>query len=182
MAVHSDAETRPEPPRTRSGPIVIAYDGSPASEYALREAGTLLAGSAALVLTVWKAGVGFELISGPATMIGLPPAELDIRTALDIDRTMYENAQRAAEQGAQLAREVGFGEADSLVVAEDPDIPVSDTILTIARERDAQAIVVGAHGHGKVSEVILGSISRDVIRHADRPVVVSTWKEKPAED
>ena len=173
QATRSDPQTQPRQARTRSGPIVIAYDGSRAAEHALREAGPLLAGRSALVLVVWKAGVAFELMELPTATIGLPPAPVDIRTALEIDQATYDNAQRTAEQGAQLAREAGFREADPLVVAEEPEIPVAETIVTIAGERDAPAIVVGAHGHGRLGEVILGSTSRDVIRRAEQPVVVA---------
>jgi nucleotide-binding universal stress UspA family protein len=171
----TEAATRPqlEPAPTRTGPVLIAYDGSQPSEHALREAATLLAGRAALVLVVYKAGLGFELIELPTATLGLPPAQLDIRTALEVDRRTYEGAVRTAEQGARLARELGFEHADALVIAEEPDIAVAETIVSVARERDAQAVVVGAHGHGKLGEVILGSTSRDVIRNADRPVVVA---------
>ena len=58
-------------------------------------------------------------------------------------------------------------------MADDAETPVSETLLDVARERDAAAMVVGARGHGAVSEVILGSTSRDVIRHAPCPVVVA---------
>jgi nucleotide-binding universal stress UspA family protein len=44
--------------------------------------------------------------------------------------------------------------------------------VSVARDRGAAAIVVGAHGHGRLSEAILGGTSRDVIRRADCPVVV----------
>jgi len=37
----------------RSGPVLIAYDGTPAAEHAIREGGPLLAGRKALVLVVW---------------------------------------------------------------------------------------------------------------------------------
>jgi nucleotide-binding universal stress UspA family protein len=60
-----------------------------------------------------------------------------------------------------------------LVVAEEPDITIAETLVTIARERDAPAIVVGAHGHGTLGEVILDSTSRDVIRRAEQPVVIA---------
>jgi nucleotide-binding universal stress UspA family protein len=33
-------------------------------------------------------------------------------------------------------------------------------------------VVVGAHNQGRLSEVLLGSTSGDVVRHAGRPVVV----------
>ena len=55
-------------------------------------------------------------------------------------------------------------------------------------ERDAQALVVGAHGHGTLSEVLLGSTSRKVIRTAPCPVLVSpaartgTASEESAEE
>jgi nucleotide-binding universal stress UspA family protein len=161
----------------RSGPVVVAFDGSPASEHAVREAGELLAGRRALVLVVWKAGLGFELVELPASSIGLPPAAIDIRTALEVDRELSEQAQRLAQKGAGLARDAGF-EAEGLAIAEDADVPVHETIVGKAKELDAAAIVVGAHGHGRLGEVLLGSTSREVIRHAHCPVLVARRPEQ----
>src|SRR4030088_1540675 len=98
----------------RTGPIVIAYDGSEASEQAPREAARLLAERRALVLVVWKSGLGFELLELPA-VTGLPPAPIDVRTALEIDESQYESAQRLARQGAEIARDAGL-QAEALVV------------------------------------------------------------------
>jgi nucleotide-binding universal stress UspA family protein len=161
-----------------SGPVVIAYDGTPAAEWAVRESGELLKGRKAVVLTVWKAGLGFELVELPAASIGLPPAPVDVRTAMEIDRSLYERAQRMAEHGAEVARQAGF-DAEPLVVADEPETPVSETIVDTARRRDAQAVTIGAHGHGRISEALLGSTSRDVIRHAPCPVVVARMPPPP---
>jgi nucleotide-binding universal stress UspA family protein len=158
--------------RRHAGPTVIGYDGSAAAEHAVEEAASLLGGRKALVLVVSKSGLGFELLELPTATVGLPPAPIDIRTAMEIDDEMNERARRLAERGAALAREAGF-DAEGLAVAEDADVPVAETIVTVARERDAEAVVVGAHGHSRLGEVILGSTSRDVIRHADCPVVVA---------
>jgi nucleotide-binding universal stress UspA family protein len=152
------------------GPILIGYDGSPASRHAVSEAGALLAGHPALVVVVWKQGIAFELQELP-TVAGLPGAPVDVRTALEIEDALYERSRRLAEQGAQIAREAGF-QAESLVVADEVDVTIAETLVKMARERDAQAIVVGAHGHGRMSEILLGSTSRDVIRRATCPVVV----------
>jgi len=38
--------------------------------------------------------------------------------------------------------------------------------------RDAQLVVVGSHGRGKLAEAILGSVSQSVIHHAECPVLV----------
>ena len=176
MNPSNDATTTVEssvgPPPLRTGPILIAYDGTPASEYALWQAGMLLRGRRAVVVTVWKRGLGFELMELPTATLGLPPAQLDIRTALEIDRQVYEAAQRVAERGAALAREAGF-EVEGLAVAEEVEITVAETILHVAIERDSRAIVVGIEGRGRLGEVILGSTSRDIIRHAPCPVVVA---------
>jgi nucleotide-binding universal stress UspA family protein len=155
-----------------SAPILIAYDGSPSADHAVREAGRLLRGRQALVVVVYKQGVGFELEDLPAVSIGAPPAPLDIRTALEVDEELAERSRMMAQHGAELAREAGF-EAEALAVADDVDTAVAETIVTVAREQSADAIVVGAHGHSRLSEAVLGSTSRHVIRRARCPVVIA---------
>jgi nucleotide-binding universal stress UspA family protein len=165
------AETVKRPP-VRHGPLLVAYDGTPASTYALCEAAALLRGHKALVVTVYKPGLAFELMELPTATIGLPPAPLDIRTALEVDREVYEGARRMAQQGARLAQEAGL-DVEGLAVAEEVEVTIAETIVDVARQRDSRAIVVGAHGHGRLGEVILGSTSRDVIRRAPCPVLVA---------
>jgi nucleotide-binding universal stress UspA family protein len=155
----------------RSGPIVIAYDGSAAAEHAVREAGGLMRGQPALVVTVWKQGLGFEFLEFPTAMPGLPPAQLDVRTAVEIDESLRERAELLTRKGAGLAREAGF-EAEGLAIAEDVEVEPAETILDVARKRDARAIVIGAHGHGAGAEILFGSTTRSVVRHAPCPVVV----------
>jgi nucleotide-binding universal stress UspA family protein len=153
-----------------SGPVVIGYNGTPAAEKALREAGALLSGRLAVVLVVYEQGVGFELVE-PPSVGGIPPAPLDVRTAMEIDELLAERSRDLARMGAELAREAGF-DAEGLAVADDLGVPVAETIVKVLRERDAQAAVLGAHGQGRLSEVLLGSTTRDVLRHAPCPVVV----------
>jgi nucleotide-binding universal stress UspA family protein len=164
---------------SRSGPVVIGFDGSEAARHAIEDGGALLRGRPALVVVVWKQGLGLELVEIPTATLGLPPAPIDIGTALEIDERMAERSQRLATEGARLAREAGL-EAEGLAVADDIDVPVAETLVRIARERDAQAMLVGAHSHGRLGEVILGSVSRDVIRHAGCPVVVVRERARDA--
>jgi nucleotide-binding universal stress UspA family protein len=154
----------------RSGPILIGYDGSEAADRALREGAALLAPRRALVVVVWEAGAAFETVEFPTAAVGLPPVPIDVRSAIEVDAAMCERAQRTAQQGEALAREAGL-EAEGLAVAD--EITVAETLVRLAHERDAQALVVGAHGHGRLSEVLLGSTSRSVIRTAPCPVLVS---------
>ncbi len=79
----------------------------------------------------------------------IPPAPIDIRTAIELDRAMYERAQQLAGQGAALARESGL-KTKGLAVAD--DVTVADTLVRLAREREAEAVVVGANGHSALRE------------------------------
>jgi len=49
---------------------------------------------------------------------------------------------------------------------------VADTLLAMAREREAAVLVVGSHGISGLRTRLLGSVSRRVIEHCDRPVLV----------
>ena len=159
--------TPPEAPR-RQGPVVIGYDGSPVADRALEEAAGLLAERPALVVVVWEAGRAFEAALSPLAFDFAVPS-IDLRTAAELDQAAYAAAERTAQQGAARARSMGLP-AESLVVAD--DVTVADTLVRVAGEQDAPALVVGAHNHGALSEALLGSTSRDVVRHAPCPVVV----------
>jgi nucleotide-binding universal stress UspA family protein len=151
--------------------ILIGYDGSPASERAVQEAGSLLGPRPALVVVVWESGTGFALVADPT----LTPAPIDLRAALEIDRALYEGAQRLAHQGANRACDAGL-EAEGLAVAD--ELTVAETLLRIAKERDVAAIVIGSHGHNALREVLLGSTTRDVIKRATWPVIVVRGEDK----
>lgn len=148
------------------GPIIIGYDGSPAAEHAMRRAAALLAPRSALVVVVWEAGAAYESIERPST---IPAAPLDLRSALVADQAMYEGARSLAERGAALATELGF-DAQTLVVAD--EVTVAETLVRLAGEQRADAIVVGAHGHKRLQDLFVGSTSRRVIEHAHCPVIV----------
>lgn len=152
-----------------SGPVLIGFDGSPAAERALRESAALLQPRRALVVVVWEAGRAFDLMEIPSVSLDLPPAGLDVRTAFEVDQAMYEQAQRLAQQGAALARELGL-DADGLAVADEVTVP--DTLLRVAKEQDSAALVVGSHGHSTLGEILLGSTTHTLLKQADRPVIV----------
>jgi nucleotide-binding universal stress UspA family protein len=153
----------------RTGPVIIGFDGSSASVDAVREAAGLFAPRPALVVVVWEAGRAFDLAELPTLGPEFPPTALDIRTAAEIDREMYEAAQHLAERGAALAKQGGL-DAEGLAVAD--ELTVADTLVRLAEELDAQAVVVGTHGHRGLRELLLGSTTRTIIQHAPCPTVV----------
>ena len=142
-------------------PILIAYDGSEDSKAAIATVGELLTPGPALVVTVWHpAELAVSVSAGAATYAPIF-GEID-----ELERTV---ARASAEEGAALAREVGF-DASPLVARSDRN--VWRAILDLSAEHDARAIVVGAHGRGRLTDLLLGSVPGRVIHHADRPVVV----------
>lgn len=148
-----------------SGPIIIGYDGSPVADHAIREAATLLGPRAALVVVVWESGAAYETLGGSDML----PVPIDFGAAARTDQAMYEGAQQLASKGATLAAEAGF-DAEGYVAADDPS--VAKTLVRLAAERGASALVVGARGHSRLEKFLLGSTSRQVLEHAPCPVVV----------
>jgi nucleotide-binding universal stress UspA family protein len=155
----------------RTGPIIVGYDGSPASDRAVTEGATLMAPRKVLVVSVWEPGTGFPIAVDPL----LPLAAVDIRAALEVDKALFEAAQRMAQKGANLARDAGL-DADALAVAD--DLTVAETLVSLAKEHDAPAIVVGTHGHWALSELVFGSTARGVIKQSPVPVTVVHGAER----
>jgi nucleotide-binding universal stress UspA family protein len=152
-----------------SRPVIVGYDGTPASERAVRETATLLAQHPVLVVVVWEAGKALDLATLPIRGFEPPPTIVDIRGGFELDQAVHKAAERTAQRGEALAKAAGL-DARSMVVAD--DVTVADTLVRLAREFDSPAIVIGAHGHNALSELLLGSTSRDVVRRAPCPVVV----------
>jgi nucleotide-binding universal stress UspA family protein len=149
--------------------VLIGFDGTPTAERAVREAAALFPGRRALVVTVWEAGRAFDLAMLPARGLELPPSSVDIRTAEQVDEAMYNEAQQLARWGAQLAGDQGLP-AEPLVVAD--ELTVADTLVRLAKEHEAAVVVLGAHRHARISELLLGSTTRGVLEHAPCPALV----------
>jgi nucleotide-binding universal stress UspA family protein len=153
-----------------SGLVLIGFDGTPAAERAVLAAASLFAGRKALVITAWESGRAFDLAMVPARGFELPLSTIDIATAMEVDQAMYKEAQQLAQWGAQLASEHGLP-GTGLAVA-DVTTP-AETLVRIARERAAEVLVVGAHRHGRLAELLFGTTTRGVLHHAPCPVLVA---------
>ena len=154
-----------------AAPVLIAYDGSEVSRAAIRHAAELFAGRPAVVATVWEPGLatasaGLSMGSPDIGMGTLPP---DPATVEAVDRSQREYASTVAADGAELARSLGL-EAEAHEVPD--EVNVADTLIDIAQARGAAVVVVGSHGISGIRKRLLGSVSRKLIEHCDRPVLV----------
>jgi nucleotide-binding universal stress UspA family protein len=144
--------------------ILLCYDGSEDARAAIADAGRLFPGQSATVLTVWVPFI--EVIAHSSFGLGMVGG---IENTENIDAATRDSAQHQAEAGAQLARDAGL-EAHRAICSQTGT--VATTILRIADELDAVAIVVGSRGLTGVRSLIVGSVSHALIQHADRTVVV----------
>jgi nucleotide-binding universal stress UspA family protein len=141
----------------RSGPVVLAYDGSDLAREGIEEAGRLLeAGGEALVVTVWQPfDVGFLPVAG----MRFDAAQIaDVRAA----------AAQTAAAGAALAEAAGF-RAQS---AEVERSPTWKGIAELADEHDARLIVLGSHGRSGLAGALVGSVASTVASHSRRSVLI----------
>jgi len=50
--------------------------------------------------------------------------------------------------------------------------PAHDVILYEANKLNADLIIMGSHGHGAVFDLLVGSVSKEVLKRAERPVLL----------
>lgn len=55
----------------------------------------------------------------------------------------------------------------------DPDMSTTDAIIGQAAEMNADLIVMGAYGHARLREIILGGVTRDLLKQAPVPLLLA---------
>lgn len=137
--------------------IVVAYDGSATAKVAVRYA-VARAGSTGRVIIVHCFGLPSEWFGAAAA----EPIEIEHsqRGQAVLDDLMLTD-------GAVLS-EVDF---EVELIGGEP----GKTVNHVAEINDAAEIVVGTRGSGRIAS-LLGSVAQEVIRRADRPVVVIPYK------
>lgn len=146
------------------GPILIAYDGSEGAKHAIAEAGRVLGGGAAVVAAVWQSTAA----AAPASLLAIPTG-VARQAYEELDRESEQQADALAEEGALLAREAGFDARPRPAICH---VNTWSTLISIADEVDATAIVLGSRGHSGIKSALLGSVSHGVANHSARPVLL----------
>jgi nucleotide-binding universal stress UspA family protein len=142
-------------PRIGEGPILIAYDGSAHSRRAIEAAGALVCRREAVVLEAapLRVSVGYSTMPSDAPWVDAADPTL---------------AYADAQDGVDLARLLGFDARARTAAAPATWRAVRD----VAEEIDASLIVVGSRGLTGAREVVEHSVSHDIAKHTDRPVLV----------
>lgn len=140
--------------------ILVAIDGSAAAARAVDFVGGIRwpAGTEIVVAEAVQSGEG--LFGGPwpsMAMVEVSRLETEIRSGAEQD--VCEAAERLVRPGLTV---------ETAVLRGRPATAISER----ARAMGADLIVVGHRGHGRISPMLLGSISSELVDHASAPVLV----------
>ena len=141
-----------------TGPIVVGVDGSEFGTNALRYA----LAEATVRKTSVRAVAAYQILQ--PSMPRLADPELVARIRADVEAEAAGTITRALDELR------GTDPASNSVEHVAVEGRAAEAILGHAD--DAQLIVVGTHGKGLVRRVLLGSVSRQLLTDADRPVAV----------
>lgn len=145
------------------GLVIIGYDASPDAEHAVDVAAARLSARAAIVVNVWETSLTAVEIDRP---LGAPPGP-----SREQDAVLEGAAFEIAEQGAVRARAAGL-DAEAEVRRGAGAGGVARCLLDVAEERDAELLVVGHRGMGRLRTAVLGSVADAAVREGRRPVLV----------
>lgn len=151
--------------------ILIAYDGSADAQAAIDQAGALMNGESATVLTVWEPFVQLMIRTGVGVSTGAGVVDIEA-----LDSATEQAARDRANEGAERARSAGLNAEPR---ARARETTTADAIIAAADDVDARAIVVGTRGLTGVKSVLLGSVSNAVVHHAERTVIVVKARGRP---
>lgn len=142
--------------------ILIATDGSPLSDYAVK-AGVELA-------SALKSNVIMAHVGAPYT----PPLYAGdlVPNAYVTADAHNEHVKAAADEilgkATDLAKAAGLQTETAFEIADEP----ADGLIEIAKEKNADMIVVASHGRGGLSALLLGSATRRLLTNAKIDLLV----------
>ena len=145
--------------------ILLATDGSAASEHAAELAVSLASESRARLTALYVIDPYPYLGVGEASAVGFQAYM----------GNAYEHAAQAHARVAELCEKTN-GNVD-LQLRRGEDASAAENIVRTALEEDADLIVVGSHGRTGLSRIMLGSVAAKVVTASPVPVLVARQAE-----
>lgn len=124
--------------------VLVTWNASRESARALREAMPFLTRAESIVVLSSEPDDGYDDIAR-----GHPHAQ-------ELSRFLESHGIEAVSSGIS-----------------DPDISASDAIIGQAADMDADLIVMGAYGHARLREIILGGVTRDLLKQSPVPLLLA---------
>ncbi len=133
--------------------IVVAIDGSPQTEKVISRAVHMAKTHGAHVFLV-------HAYSGVSEWLGREQMEKSVAKSI-------ERAKRVVAPWVELMEEAGIKPDLELLEG-----PAAKAILAVADTREADIIIMGSRGLNPIEELMLGSVSEQVVRRAHCPVLI----------
>ena len=133
--------------------IVLAFDGSEYSNRALQYAKTF---AERFEATLWLV----HIFTHTSDLLGYED---------------YEKFYSKRKAGGQALLDTALRDLKNTrldVIEELQEGPEAESILNIAKNCQADLIIMGTRGHGTIKGLLVGSVSRKVIHHSSCPVMV----------
>jgi nucleotide-binding universal stress UspA family protein len=143
--------------------ILVAIDGSPASNAGLRSAAALAADQRATLLAL-------HVVDDSAILTGFDSSNFPSSYVDAWVETLRTNGRKALTKAGAFARDQGVELQP--VLAEARGQTVAHAIIQQARRLKADVIVLGTHGRRGLRRVLLGSDAEAVVREASVPVLL----------
>lgn len=158
--------------------ILIGYDGSEYARAAVEDLARAGLGEAVEAEVLSAADVWVP----PAGMEGVETGPIPVSLAVERARAQASAALAAAQQTAQDGRAqiISMFPAWNVAATAVADSPAW-AVIKRASEWSANLAVVGSHGHGSISRLLLGSVSQKILVEAPCSVRIGRKSNRAAE-
>lgn len=118
----------------------------------------------------WNATREATLALRAAIAFAAPGAKIDV-LVLDAKPTAEGHG---SEPGTDIARHLArHGFEATVVPIQSGNVPDAEALIKATRERGAQLLSIGAYGHSRLRQMILGGVTRDLLSEAPIPLLFS---------
>jgi nucleotide-binding universal stress UspA family protein len=150
------------------GKIIVAIDGSDGAKRAAAFAGILAKATGAAVHLLLVHDPDVYVISGPGEAAWISSDDYTHLIEGEIGENLRKNVADPAFAAAREALGNVGGQVSEEVIWGHP----AETVCRTAEKMKADLIVVGSRGRSAFTELVLGSVSGQILHHAPCPVTV----------
>ena len=117
----------------------------------------------------WKASPEATRAMHALTQFAVPGATIDVVT---VGETLMQ-CQRDHDAHAEVKRhlERHAFKAEGHWIVNDRKVE-AETLAIYAKEKRADLIAIGGFAHSRMRDILLGGVTRDIVEHTDRPVLI----------
>jgi nucleotide-binding universal stress UspA family protein len=154
--------------------IIIATDGSEFSKVAIEK-------GCQMVVKPAETSIKIVSVYEKLAPMGTEPFAVSSEYYHEVEKAAKKQAEAFVAQAADLIK-TAFPDSGITIETEAVMGAPDHTIVEIAKDWNADLIIVGSHGHGFWGRMMLGSVSDSIMHHAPCSVMIVRQRVKPNDD